>query len=223
VRSACAIRAGDSSGSAFETLFHLTNTVNMEDVSDPILRFQQAFDRAARNAPADHTAMALATADPATGRPAVRIVLLHGFDERGFVFYTNYDGRKAADLEANPQAALCFYWPWLDEQVRAEGPISRISEQESDAYFTMRARGKQLAAWASLQSQPLASRGELLARYAEAEARYAGEAVPRPPFWGGYRLSPERIEFWKAGDMRLHDRWLYLKEADGWRMTRLYP
>jgi pyridoxamine 5'-phosphate oxidase len=195
----------------------------MEDVQDPILRFQDAFARAGRNAPADHTAMALATSDPDTLRPSVRIVLMHGFDARGFVFYTNYDGRKAGDLEANPQAALCFYWPWLDEQVRAEGSISRISDAESDAYFASRAREKQLGAWASRQSQPMASRDELLARYKEVEASYAGQVVPRPPFWGGYRLSPERIEFWKAGEWRLHDRWLYVKEGDGWKMTRLYP
>jgi pyridoxamine 5'-phosphate oxidase len=191
-------------------------------MNDPIVRFQETFARAGRNAPADHTAVALATADP-SGRPSVRIVLLHGFDARGFVFYTNYEGRKAVDLEANPHAALCFYWPWLDEQVRAEGTIGRIAEQESDAYFATRQRGKQIGAWASTQSRPLGSRAELLARFAEVESRYAGVAVPRPPFWGGYRLSPERIEFWKAGDLRLHDRELYTKEHDGWRMTRLYP
>lgn len=191
--------------------------------TDPILRFQDAFARAGRNAPADHTAFSLATADRATGRSSVRIVLLHGFDARGFVFYTNYEGRKAKDLERNPQAALMFYWPWLDEQVRAEGSISRISAEESDAYFASRARGKQLGAWASQQSQPLSSRDELLARYAEAERRYAGTAVPRPPFWGGYRLTPDRMEFWHAGDSRLHDRWLYTRAGNGWEMTRLYP
>jgi pyridoxamine 5'-phosphate oxidase len=197
----------------------------MDDASpDPILRFEDAFARAGRNAPADHTAFALATADR-TGRPAVRIVLLHGFDARGFVFYTNYEGRKAHDLEENPQAALTFYWPWLDEQVRAEGSISRISAQESDAYFAQRARGKQLSAWASQQSRPLPSREELLARYAEVEQRYAGGAVPRPPFWGGYRLTPDRIEFWHAGDSRMHDRSLYTRQGpEGpWQMSRLYP
>ncbi len=194
----------------------------MEDVSDPIRRFQDAFARAGRNAPADHTAMALATAD-ASAHPSVRIVLLHGFDARGFVFYTNYEGRKAADLEANPHAALCFYWPWLDEQVRAEGTISRIAPEESDAYFGSRERGKQIGAWASAQSRPLGSRDELLARVAEVESRYAGTQVPRPPFWGGYRLSPARMEFWRAGESRLHDRFVYTRDGDGWRMTRLYP
>jgi pyridoxamine 5'-phosphate oxidase len=122
------------------------NTAMDAAPTDPILRFQETFTRAGRNAPADHTAFALATADRETGRPAVRIVLLHGFDARGFVFYTNYEGRKAHDLESNPQAALTFYWPWLDEQVRAEGAISRIAAEESDTYFAQRARGKQLAA-----------------------------------------------------------------------------
>jgi pyridoxamine 5'-phosphate oxidase len=190
---------------------------------DPILRFQDSFERAGRNAPTDHTAFALATADRETGRPAVRIVLLHGFDERGFVFYTNYEGRKAQDLESNPQAALTFYWPWLDEQVRAEGSIIRIPPEDSDAYFASRARGKQLAAWASQQSRPLVSRYELLARFAEVEARYAGHTVPRPPFWGGYRLVPDRIEFWHAGESRMHDRWLYTRNGNSWEMTRLYP
>jgi pyridoxamine 5'-phosphate oxidase len=191
--------------------------------SDPIQRFEDSFARAGRNAPADHTAFSLATVDAATGRPAVRIVLLHGFDARGFVFYTNYQGRKATEIEANPQAALTFYWPWLDEQVRAEGRVSRISDAESDAYFAQRARGKQLGAWASQQSHPLPSRDELLARYADVEARYAGQPVPRPPFWGGYRLEPDRIEFWHAGDSRMHDRWLYTRNGAGWQMTRLYP
>jgi pyridoxamine 5'-phosphate oxidase len=193
------------------------------DIADPILRFQQAFARAGQKPPADHTAFALATADRESGRPAVRIVLLHGFDARGFVFYTNYEGRKARDLTSNPQAALTFYWPWLDEQVRAEGSISRITPEESDAYFASRARGKQLAAWASQQSRPLASREELDVRYAEVEARYAGKTVPRPPFWGGYRLTPDRIEFWHAGESRMHDRWLYTRDGEEWRATRLYP
>jgi pyridoxamine 5'-phosphate oxidase len=193
------------------------------DISDPISRFQQAFARAGQNPPADHTAFALATADRDSGRPAVRIVLLHGFDARGFVFYTNYEGRKACDLASNPQAALTFYWPWLDEQVRAEGAINRITPEESDAYFASRARGKQLAAWASQQSRPLATREELEARYADVEAKYAGKTVPRPPFWGGYRLTPDRMEFWHAGESRMHDRWLYTRDGEGWRATRLYP
>ena len=193
------------------------------DILDPLVRFQQAFARAGQNPPADHTAFALATADRESGRPAVRIVLLHGFDARGFVFYTNYEGRKARDLASNPQAALTFYWPWLDEQVRAEGSIARITPEESDAYFASRARGKQLGAWASQQSRPLATREELEARYTDVEAKYAGKTVPRPPFWGGYRLTPDRVEFWHAGESRMHDRWLYTRDGEGWRATRLYP
>jgi pyridoxamine 5'-phosphate oxidase len=190
---------------------------------DPLLRFQDAFTRAGQHPPADHTAFALATADGATGRPAVRIVLLHGFDARGFVFYTNYEGRKARDLASNPQAALTFYWPWIDEQVRAEGTVSRISAEESDAYFATRARGKQIGAWASQQSRPLASRDALLARVAALEREYEGRPVPRPPFWGGYRLTPDRMEFWHAGESRLHDRWLYVRNGESWETTRLYP
>jgi pyridoxamine 5'-phosphate oxidase len=193
------------------------------DILDPIVRFQQVFARAGQNPPADHTAFALATADRESGRPAVRIVLLHGFDARGFVFYTNYEGRKARDLASNPQAALTFYWPWLDEQVRAEGSIARITPEESDAYFASRARGKQLGAWASQQSRPLATREELEARYTDVETKYAGKTVPRPPFWGGYRLTPDRVEFWHAGESRMHDRWLYTRDGEGWRATRLYP
>jgi pyridoxamine 5'-phosphate oxidase len=193
------------------------------DILDPLVRFEHAFARAGQNPPADHTAFALATADRESGRPAVRIVLLHGFDARGFVFYTNYEGRKARDLASNPQAALTFYWPWLDEQVRAEGSITRITPEESDTYFASRARGKQLGAWASQQSRPLATREELEARYTDVEAKYAGKPVPRPPFWGGYRLTPDRMEFWHAGESRMHDRWLYTRDGEGWRATRLYP
>jgi pyridoxamine 5'-phosphate oxidase len=193
------------------------------DILDPLVRFEHAFARAGQNPPADHTAFALATADRESGRPAVRIVLLHGFDARGFVFYTNYEGRKARDLASNPQAALTFYWPWLDEQVRAEGSITRITPEESDTYFASRARGKQLGAWASQQSRPLATREELEARYTDVEAKYAGKPVPRPPFWGGYRLTPDRMEFWHAGESRMHDRWLYTRDGEGWQATRLYP
>jgi pyridoxamine 5'-phosphate oxidase len=193
------------------------------DILDPLVRFEHAFARAGQNPPADHTAFALATADRESGRPAVRIVLLHGFDARGFVFYTNYEGRKARDLASNPQAALTFYWPWLDEQVRAEGSITRITPEESDTYFASRARGKQLGAWASQQSRPLATREELETRYTDVEAKYAGKPVPRPPFWGGYRLTPDRMEFWHAGESRMHDRWLYTRDGEGWQATRLYP
>jgi pyridoxamine 5'-phosphate oxidase len=166
--------------------------------------------------------VALATAAP-DGTPSVRVVLLHGLDERGFVFYTNYTSRKAAELDANPRAALCFYWPWIDEQVRVEGSVVRISAEESDAYFVSRPRGSRLGAWASQQSQLVASREELMARFREAEARFEGGDVPRPPFWGGYRLSPDVMEFWRAGEFRLHDRVRYVRERDVWRVERLFP
>ncbi|HEY8550737.1 MAG TPA: pyridoxamine 5'-phosphate oxidase [Vicinamibacterales bacterium] len=191
--------------------------------TDPLARFQALLERAGTDAPFDHTAMALATVNQA-GQPSVRMVLLHGFDPRGFVFYTNYESRKARELETTRRAALCFYWPWIEEQARIEGEVARIGEAESDAYFATRPRGKQVGAWASLQSQPLDSRATLEARVAEIEARFAGREVPRPPNWGGYRLAPERIEFWRAGEHRLHDRFLYTRDAAGtWTMTRLYP
>jgi pyridoxamine 5'-phosphate oxidase len=192
------------------------------DATDPMEAFARVFARAGERAPFDHTAMSLATADGG-GRLGVRMVLLHGLDARGFVFFTNYESRKGRDIEANAQAALCFYWPWLDEQVRVEGRLVQIDGAESDAYFATRPRGKQVGAWASAQSRPLASRAELEARCAEIEQRYAGRDVPRPPFWGGFRLVPDRIEFWKAGESRLHDRFQYTREGDVWRQERLSP
>ncbi len=189
---------------------------------DPIAEFRAHFDRAAAVAEFDETAAALATAD-AGGRPSVRMVLLKAVDERGFVFYTNYGSRKAAELEANPRAALCFHWDPIDLQVRIEGAVTRVSAEESDAYFATRPRGSQLGAWASEQSRPLASRFSLLRRYLALQLQYAGREVPRPPHWGGFRLAPERIEFWSSERFRLHDRRLFTRRGDGWEMTRLQP
>jgi pyridoxamine 5'-phosphate oxidase len=191
-------------------------------MDDPMTRFAVLFERASRGAPFDHTAASLATAS-AEGASSVRIVLVRGVDERGFVFYTNHDSQKGRELAANPVASLCFYWPWIDEQVRADGPVARIAAAESDAYFATRPRGSQIGAWASKQSEPLGSRAELEARWREIEQRFEGRPVPRPPNWGGFRLSPSRMEFWKAGEFRLHDRWLYTRTATGWSVINLYP
>ena len=189
---------------------------------DPIARFNDAMARAAQRAPFDPIAVSLATCTP-DGRPSCRIVLLHEVDERGFVFHTNYDSRKAQEIETNPQAVLCAYWPWTNEQIRIEGTVARVATAESDRYFAVRPRGSQLGAWASLQSQPLDTRETLIARVKEFEAKFDGGDVPRPENWGGYRLRPLRIEFWKAGEFRLHDREVYERLGDAWTSQRLYP
>jgi pyridoxamine 5'-phosphate oxidase len=189
---------------------------------DPIERFRATFDRARRSEPHDATGVALATADRSAA-PSLRMVLLKEVDARGFVFFTNYGSRKAEELEENPRSALCFYWPSLGEQVRVEGTVRRIGEAESDAYFATRQRGSQLGAWASRQSEPLESRRSLISRYLRLKARFLGRPVPRPEFWGGYRLVPDRIEFWNHRRFRLHDRRLYTRENGEWRMERLNP
>ena len=189
--------------------------------ANPITEFLNAIERAAARQ-VDTAPVALATAD-AEGRPSVRMVLLRGADERGFVFHTNYNSRKAGELAANPHAALCFHWPTLEEQIRVEGRIERLPSSESDAYFVTRPRGSQLGAWASEQSMVLPSRETLEEQYRATERRFEGSPVPRPPFWGGFRLVPERIEFWFGRPDRLHDRLSYTREADGWRIERLYP
>lgn len=189
---------------------------------DPIAEFRALFERAKRTEPGDATACCLATAD-AEGRPAARMVLLKGLEGADFHFFTNYGSRKASELDANPRAALCFYWSSLDRQVRVEGAVKRLPEAASDAYFASRPRGSQIAAWASKQTRPLASRRDLVARVARCEARFLGREVPRPEFWGGYRLTAERIEIWHNQLYRLHDRFVYRATADGWERQRLYP
>jgi len=157
------------------------------------------------------------------GQPSVRIVLLKAFDERGFVFYTNYEGRKGRELLAHPNAALCFYWPPIHIQVRVEGAVTRVSDDEADTYFATRDRGSQIGAWASRQSRPLESPTALDERVARYEREFAGRDVPRPKFWSGFRVAPERIEFWKGKPNRLHERHLYTRDGDGWRIETLYP
>ena len=189
---------------------------------DPIAEFRSLFERAKQGEAGDATACCLATAD-ADGRPAARMVLLKGIEGADFVFFTNYGSRKASELEANPRAVLCFYWSSLDRQVRVEGAVRRLAAADSDAYHASRPRGSQIAARASKQTQPLASRRDLVTRVARYEARFLGRAVPRPDFWGGYRLTAERVEIWHNQLYRLHDRFVYLATADGWDRQRLFP
>jgi pyridoxamine 5'-phosphate oxidase len=167
-------------------------------------------------------AMIVATATT-DGRTSARTVLLKGYDERGFVFYTNYEGRKARELEANPMCALLFYWGELERQVRIEGRASRLSGEESDAYFLSRPRGSRIGAWASQQSRSVEDRSVLEERVRALEREYEGREIPRPPFWGGYRVEPEVIEFWQGRENRLHDRLVYRRDGEGWKIERLQP
>ena len=189
---------------------------------DPVAQFRGWFEDAIAADLHEPNAMTLATATP-DGRPSARVVLLKGYDERGFVFYTNYEGRKGKEIERNPHVALVFYWGELERQVRIEGRASRVSESESDAYYASRPRGSRLGAWASEQSRPVEGRGVLEARLRELERDYEGENIPRPPFWGGYRVEPEAVEFWQGRENRLHDRLVYRRSDEGWEIERLQP
>lgn len=189
---------------------------------DPHALFEEWLAEARLSEPNDPTAMAVATADEA-GRPSVRMVLLKGHDARGFVFYTNLDSRKGGELAANPRAALLFHWKSLRRQVRVEGAVEPVSDAEADAYFATRARESQLGAWASDQSRPLDRRETFEARYQEMVGRFEGGDVPRPPRWSGWRVMPERIEFWSDRAFRLHERRLFTRDGDGWREGLLYP
>ena len=191
-------------------------------MTNPHALFEDWFAEAKAGEPNDPNAMTLATVD-AAGQPSARMVLLKGHDDRGFVFYTNLESRKAGDLRASPRAGLLFHWKSLRRQVRVEGPVERVSDAEADAYFATRGRDSQLGAWASDQSRPLADRATFEARFAAMEARFAGGDVPRPPHWSGTRVRPERIEFWQDRAHRLHERRLFTRSGDGWREGLLYP
>ena len=190
---------------------------------DPIAEYQAMAARVLRTeGDKIATAAVLATADR-DANPSARVVLIKRVDERGFVFYTNRESRKAHELHRNPQAALCVYWPSLDKQVRIEGVVEPVPDDEADTYFSSRPRGSQLGAWASKQSAPLSSRRELVSRYLKTKARFAGKPIPRPSFWAGYRLVPDRIEIWHNQIHRLHDRFVYHRTEERWSVERLYP
>jgi pyridoxamine 5'-phosphate oxidase len=198
---------------------------SLAPLSEPFERFS-ALLAAARDVGVERlpepTAFALGTLGEG-GQPSVRILLLKGVDERGFVFYTNYESRKGGELLAHPLAAMCFHWQPLERQVRIEGQAVPVGAEEADAYFASRPRGSQIGAWASRQSRPMEHAGALEERVREFEARFAGGDVPRPPHWSGFRLVPTRIEFWHNMPSRLHERHVYVRDGDGWRMSVLYP
>ncbi len=190
--------------------------------NEPLPLFRRWFNEAEKAGIFLPESMALATATP-DGKPSVRFVLLKGYGDGGFVFFTNYGSRKASELEANPEATLIFHWAILQRQVRLEGAAERISPEDSEAYFHSRPRGSQIGAWASAQSEPLPSRRELEDRVKKYESEFRGKDIPLPPFWGGYRLKPRSIEFWQGRASRLHDRIKFVREGGGWKRIRLYP
>lgn len=196
--------------------------MSIEPTDEPIDLFHAWFAEAGETEPTDANAMALATVG-ADGMPSVRMVLLKGADSGGFVFYTNFESRKGAELLAHPQAALCFHWKSLRRQIRVEGTVETVSDEEADAYFASRARGSQIGAWASQQSRPMAGKAELLKRVGAFTAKFAIGKVDRPPHWSGFRLVPRCFEFWKDGQFRLHDRLVYRRENAEWRTEVLYP
>ncbi|MEP3116071.1 pyridoxamine 5'-phosphate oxidase [Nisaea sp.] len=194
------------------------------DTNNPFHLFDGWLQAASETEPNDANAMTVATAD-ADGRPSARILLLKGFDEQGFVFYSNMESQKGQEIEVNPFVALCFHWKSVRRQVRVSGPVARVTDEEADTYFNSRPRGSRVGAWASQQSRPLADRPTLMASVENADRKFPGESVPRPPYWSGWRLTPLAIEFWQDGEFRLHDRFRFSRasESDAWAVDRLYP
>ena len=192
------------------------------EASEPLTLFANWFGDAEKTEPNDPNAVALATVD-AEGLPDVRMVLLKGYDERGFVFYTNFESAKGVEILGSMKAAMCFHWKSLRRQVRLRGPVEIVSDEEADAYYASRARGSRIGAWASKQSRPLESRFALEKAVAEYTARHAIGDIPRPPYWSGFRIMPQTIEFWHDRPFRLHDRLVFSRDGEGWRTTRLYP
>lgn len=192
------------------------------DMNDPFDIFETWFAEARKTELNDSNAMTIATAD-ANGQPSARMVLLKGHDRQGFVFYTNQESRKAKAIAENAKAAMLFHWKSLRRQIRIEGTLSTVSDETADAYFATRSRDSQLGAWASDQSRPLYSRETFEARFAETQARFEGSDVPRPPHWSGYRLTPQRFEFWQDREHRLHERTVFLRVGDQWTKGMLYP
>lgn len=204
----------------------MTEPSSGPEAADPFARFAAWMAEATRSEPNDPNAVCLATCTP-EGRPSARMVLLKGVDPRGFVFYTNLESRKGRELAANPHAALCFHWKTLARSVRVEGPVEPVGTEEADAYYASRARGSRIGAWASRQSRPLEGRWALEKAVAEYTLKFGLGEIPRPEFWSGFRLLPERIEFWRDMPFRLHDRQVFHREGPaergGWRVEALYP
>lgn len=197
-------------------------TGDFTEEAEPYRLFAQWLEDATKSEPNDPNALALATVD-ADGMPDVRMVLLKGFDERGFVFYTNFESAKGEEILSSMKAAMCFHWKSLRRQVRVRGPVEQVSDAEADEYYASRPRGSRIGAWASRQSRPLESRFALEKAVAEYTAKYAIGEIPRPPHWSGFRIMPQSIEFWHDRPFRLHDRVKFTRSQDSWDKTRLYP
>lgn len=200
----------------------MTEPSSGPEAADPFARFAAWMAEATQSEPNDPNAVCLAACTP-EGRPSARMVLLKGLDSRGFVFYTNLESRKGRELAANPHAALCFHWKSLARSVRVEGPVEPVSAEEADAYYASRARGSRIGAWASRQSRPLEGRWALEKAVAEYTLKFGVGAIPRPEFWSGFRVLPERIEFWRDMPFRLHDRQVFHRDGAAWRVEALYP